>query len=39
VEGKSRDMSVLTEVEDLETVLAWVKEQHYVDRNAISLLG
>jgi hypothetical protein len=38
-DGKSRDMSVLTEVADLEAVLAWVKEQDYVNCDEISLLG
>jgi hypothetical protein len=38
-DGKSRDMSVLTEVEDLEAVLAWVKTQDYVNQDDISFLG
>ena len=38
-DGKSVDMTVLTEKADLEAVLAFVKERPDVDENHISLLG
>ena len=38
-DGKSTDMSVLTEKEDLQAVIAYAKSQDYVDENKITLLG
>jgi dienelactone hydrolase len=38
-EGKTEDMSVLTEMQDLEAVLAYVKAQEYIEKDNISLLG
>lgn len=38
-DGKSESMSVLTEMADLESVLAYVKSRDDVDADSISLLG
>ena len=38
-EGKTYDMSVLTEAEDLEAVIDYFIEEPYVDKSRISLLG
>ena len=38
-DGKTEDMTVLTELEDLLAVLDYVKKQTYVDSARISLLG
>lgn len=38
-EGKSTDMSVLTEKEDLQAVITYVKSQDYVDEMQITLMG
>lgn len=38
-DGKSENMSVLTEMADLESVLAYVKSRDDVDADSISLLG
>jgi hypothetical protein len=38
-EGKTEDMSVLTEMHDLEAVLSYVKQHEYVDSENISILG
>lgn len=38
-EGKTADMSVLTELQDLKAVLSYVRELPYVNRKRISLLG
>jgi hypothetical protein len=38
-DGKSENMYVLTEMQDLEAVLDFVKKQDYVDNDNISLLG
>ncbi len=38
-DGRSEDMSVLTEIADLEAVLACVKEREDIDSGDISLLG
>lgn len=38
-DGKSVDMSILTEVQDLEAVLSWVKAQPFAEPDDISLLG
>ena len=38
-DGKSRDMTVFTELEDLRSVMNYVKKQPGVDREHISLLG
>ena len=38
-DGKTTDMSVLTEVEDLEAVIEYVSDLPYVDKNRIFLMG
>jgi len=38
-DGKTTDMSVLTEVEDLEAVIEYVKQQAYTDETKILLMG
>lgn len=38
-EGKTYDMSVLTEADDLEAVIDYFIEEPYVDKSRISLLG
>lgn len=38
-DGKTTDMSVLTEVKDLETVIDYVKTLHYADSENILLMG
>lgn len=38
-DGKSRDMTVFTELEDLRSVMNYVKKQPGVDKEHISLLG
>lgn len=38
-DGKTTDMSVLTEMEDLRAVIRYVSSLNYVDENRISLLG
>lgn len=38
-DGSSRDMTVLTELEDLRSVMNFVRKQPGVDRDRISLLG
>jgi dienelactone hydrolase len=38
-DGKSEDMSVLTEMQDLEAVISYVKGKDYIDKDNISLLG
>lgn len=38
-DGDTRDMSVLSEVEDLKAVFAYVKEQEYVRQDDITLAG
>ena len=37
--GTSREMSVLTEAEDLEAVIDWVQDLDYVDSSRLYLLG
>ncbi len=38
-DGKTTDMTVLTEVQDLEAVIDYVRGLQYVDRNRIFLMG
>ena len=38
-DGKTYDMSLLTEMKDLEAVVEYVKKLEYVDSNKVSLLG
>lgn len=38
-DGDSRDMSVLTEVEDLKAVIAFAKEQRYTSEEPLLLMG
>lgn len=38
-DGKTTDMSVLTEIEDLETVIDYVSSLPYVNKNKILLMG
>ncbi len=38
-DGESRDMSVLTEMEDLKAVIAFANEQHYTSDESLLLMG
>ena len=38
-EGSSRDMSVMTEIEDLKAVILFAKNQNYTDENTLILMG
>ena len=38
-DGDSRDMSVLTEIEDLKSVIAYAKEQRYTNEKPLLLMG
>ncbi len=38
-DGKTTEMSVMTEVEDLKTITQYFKNQNYIDENNIFLLG
>ena len=38
-DGKTTEMSVLTEVKDLEAVITYAKEQEYTDADDILLMG
>ncbi|MDO5143989.1 MAG: alpha/beta hydrolase [bacterium] len=38
-DGDSRDMSVLTEIEDLKAVIAFAKEQRYTNEKPLLLMG
>lgn len=38
-DGNSYDMSLLTEISDLESVINYVKKLEYVDSDKVSLLG
>ena len=38
-DGKSYDMSLLTEISDLESVISYVKKLDFVDSSKVSLLG
>lgn len=38
-DGSPKDMSFLTEIEDLETIIEYVKDLDFVDKNQIILMG